>query len=149
MATWDEFTEAAPDLAAHGRRLIDATGIVFLASVRRDGAPRLHPVVPLFAAGRVFVFIPHSSPKRHDLIRDGRFVMHASLGENDEEFVFEGRAALIEDDELRTAAVAAASHTIRDTDLCFAFDVAAVRWAVWENMGRPDIRVVRRRWTAL
>ena len=48
--------------------------ITYLATVRRDGAPRVHPVCPIIAKGRMFVAIAPDSPKRLDLVRDGRLM---------------------------------------------------------------------------
>ena len=41
--------------------------ISYLATVRRDGAPRVHPVCPIFAGGRMFAATAADSPKRLDL----------------------------------------------------------------------------------
>lgn len=51
MVTWREFAAAAPDLAEAGRALLTqfGVGLAFLATVRRDGAPRLHPVCPVLS----------------------------------------------------------------------------------------------------
>jgi hypothetical protein len=58
--------------------------VAYLAAVRPDGAPRLHPFCPIIAGGRLFAAIPHSSPKGHDLLRDPRCVIHAMPGRDDE-----------------------------------------------------------------
>jgi len=62
-ASWERFATTAPALASAGRRLMDATGIAFLATLRRDGSPRLHPIVPIFTSERLCVFINPASPK--------------------------------------------------------------------------------------
>jgi hypothetical protein len=74
MVTWKEFAVAAPELARAGRALIHQfqVGLAFLATVRKDGGPRLHPVCPVFSEDRLFVLITAESPKRRDLLRDGR-----------------------------------------------------------------------------
>src|SRR5690349_15360869 len=48
MATWNEFETDAPDIAAAGKQLLYqfGVGLAFLATLRKDGAPRLHPVCP-------------------------------------------------------------------------------------------------------
>ena len=45
MVRWKEFAADEPDLADVGRPLLFQfkVGLAFLATVRRDGAPRLHP----------------------------------------------------------------------------------------------------------
>ena len=49
MVTWKEFAGAQPELAETGRSLLlqFGVGLAFLATVRKDGAPRLHPVCPV------------------------------------------------------------------------------------------------------
>ena len=73
MVTWKEFAAGEPDLAETGRSLLFQfkVGLAFLATVRRDGAPRLHPVCPVLSDDRLFVLITALSPKRRDLLRDG------------------------------------------------------------------------------
>lgn len=148
MLHWESFAQAAPDLAAVGERLIDGEHLAWLATLRRSGAPRLHPISPIFGAGRIAVFVNENSPKRHDLLTDGRYMLHAPLGPDDEEFSIEGRAEFIPPGTLWDQIAAAAGHTIRPTDLLFAFQISRCRWAVWENVGQPNTRPIRRRWDA-
>src|SRR5438093_12551441 len=77
MVTWKDFAAAAPALAEAGRSLLNqfGVGLAFLATVRQDGAPRLHPVCPVLANDRLFVLITPASPKLHDLQRDGRYAL--------------------------------------------------------------------------
>ena len=47
-------------------------GLAFLATVRRDGGPRVHPMCPLIHQGGLYgFFVP--GPKQADLHRDGRY----------------------------------------------------------------------------
>lgn len=147
MVTWGEFTSAAPEMAAAGFKLLNV-GIAYLATIRKDGAPRLHPVTPVLADGRLFVAIPPASPKQLDLIRDGRYAMHALPGKNDDELMFTGRARLDETDATRAAVRAAANHVIRDDDFLFEFRIDRVLWGWWEHVGQPNTRPVRRWWRA-
>ena len=68
MATWAQFAAAEPELAAYGWELLrEEQGYAFLATVDRRGAPRVHPVVPFVAEGRLLVSIAIGSPKARDL----------------------------------------------------------------------------------
>jgi len=51
MITWTEFEQQAPDLAQAGREQLYAFDVAlgFLATVRRDGGPRVHPVCPVIS----------------------------------------------------------------------------------------------------
>src|SRR5213082_2069293 len=100
MGTWKEFAAAAPALADTGRSLLIqfGVGLAFLATVRKDGAPRLHPVCPVLSDDRLFVLITPTSPKRHDLMRDGRYALQTfpQPKPGSDEFCVAGRAVLVE-----------------------------------------------------
>ncbi|MEZ5204227.1 MAG: pyridoxamine 5'-phosphate oxidase family protein [Acidimicrobiales bacterium] len=96
MATWGEFSSAAPELAAAGERLLTqfGPGLAFLATVRVDGAPRLHPICPVICDGELWAFVISASPKCADLRRDGRFALHSFPPDAvDDEFTIAGRAS--------------------------------------------------------
>ena len=61
---WDEFATAAPELAAFGLKRLE-TKVAYLATLRRDGSPRVHPVSPFVADGHLFVYMEPTSPKGH------------------------------------------------------------------------------------
>ena len=105
--TWTALRSARPDLADSGRELLYAfgVGLAFLATVRRDGGPRVHPMCPLIHKGPYAFLIP--SPKRDDLARDGRYSMHSfPLEDNEDAFYLTGIARPVADDDLRAALVA-------------------------------------------
>jgi hypothetical protein len=102
VATWAAFEAAAPDLVSVAEGLwpgVLALGrgmpsdalphpvfsVAYLATTRRDGAPRVHPFCPVIAGGRLFAAIPRSSPKGWDLRRDPRAAIHALPGPEDDE----------------------------------------------------------------
>jgi len=150
MATWDELNAAAPDIAAVGAGLLKDS-IAYLATVRRDGSPRVHPVCPIFAEGRVYVAVAgsgreHPSPKRWDLLRDGRFALHAMPGPDDAEFYITGRARRIEDPSARDAVSKAAGHTVHDADWLFELQIQHAMSARWEHVGQPTTYAVRKSW---
>ena len=117
MIAWSEFTQLAPDLAARGRHLLllsnprpdPAAGLAYLATIRKDGGPRIHPISPAFVAGSLYAFVLHISPKKNDLLRDQRYALHSwphpmqPDSFNDEEFYLTGQATQINDEALRQA----------------------------------------------
>jgi hypothetical protein len=108
MAQWDEFSRLRPDLAQAGANLFYqfGPGLAFLATSRPDGGPRLHPMCPLLTSVALFAFIV-PSPKREDLIRDGRYALHSfPADDNEDAFYITGRAKSVTDDETRTALAA-------------------------------------------
>ncbi|MGQ0431597.1 MAG: pyridoxamine 5'-phosphate oxidase family protein [Microthrixaceae bacterium] len=103
MATWGEFARLRPDLAAGGRTLLyqHGVGLAFLATIRKDSGPRVHPMCPLLTDEAMFAFII-PSPKQQDLRRDGRLAMHSfPCPDNEDAFYLAGRAAVVEDRALR------------------------------------------------
>lgn len=99
VVTWGEFAASAPNLAEAGRGLRNqfGVGLAFLATVRADGAPRLHPVCPVLLDEHLYVFITPDSPKRYDLARDGRYALQTfpQPKPGSDEFYVAGRARLV------------------------------------------------------
>ena len=103
MASWAEFEKDRPDLATAGRALLYqfGVGLGFLATVRRDGGPRVHPMCPVIRDGGMYAFIV-PGPKQADLHRDGRYALHSFPGpDNEDAFYCTGRASAEEDASLR------------------------------------------------
>ena len=99
MASWAEFERDRPDLAAAGHALLYqfGVGLGFLATVRLDGGPRVHPMCPLIHAGGMYAFIV-PGPKQSDLHRDGRYALHSfPCPDNEDAFYCTGRAEADED----------------------------------------------------
>ena len=122
MKRWCELEAERPELAAAGRALIyhHKVGLGYLATLRADGAPRVHPVCPTVAHGGVYVFVGNHSPKLGDLLRDGRYALHAfPIPEADDEFSVAGRAVRVDDGAVRAvvyeAYTATGAHTSDDT----------------------------------
>jgi hypothetical protein len=130
MVSWKEFATENPELAEIGENLLFqfGVGLAFLATVREDGGPRLHPVCPVLSDGRLFVLIVPGSPKRYDLVRDGRFALQAfpPPREESEEFYITGRAEHIEDSQIRRSVFTDAKHRAGEDEEFFEFKVERV-----------------------
>jgi hypothetical protein len=143
--SWLAFADADPELAAFGQqRLHDQ--VAYLATVREDGAPRLHPVRPIVSDSHLFVFMEPTSPKGQDLRRDGRYVLHGTATGSEpwdlREFGVEGRGTLVTDAALREAANAATSFPRDEHFVLFELGVESAFSTVYGASGQP----VRRRW---
>lgn len=104
MATWKQFEAAAPDLAAFGARRL-ARRVSYLATIRNNGGPRVHPVTVHVGNGRLFVYMEPTSPKAGDLCRDNRYALHCQVADTNGdlgEFSISGRATVVEDSTSRT-----------------------------------------------
>jgi hypothetical protein len=147
MARWGEFEAAMPEMAAEGRKLLYqfGLGLGFLATIRPDGGPRLHPMCPILAKGGLWAFIGES-PKLGDLRRDGRYALHSFPSEKvDDELYVTGRAVEITAPDV-IAAVRAAYGAPIQTDDEVLFELHLER-ALWARYGpRPSWPPVYTRW---
>jgi hypothetical protein len=134
---WSEFEQAAPALAEAGKGLFTqhGVGLAYLATIRSDGGPRLHPMCPLFAEGGLFAFIV-PSPKQRDLVRDGRFAMHAfPADEMDDEFCITGSVGAIGPGPMRDVLAEAHTAAVEDDHGLFEFDVESALMARYRFRG--------------
>ncbi|MEX0801249.1 MAG: hypothetical protein WD379_08530 [Dehalococcoidia bacterium] len=97
---WRDFEKQAPELAAFGRERIDATGLVLVGTLRRDGLPRISPVEPLIVDDQLQLGMMHRSFKALDLLRDPRCLVQTTVRDREDlggELKFRGLAAVIGD----------------------------------------------------
>ncbi len=143
MATWSEFEQANPEMAAAGRRLLYQFGIGlgYLATVRKDAGPRLHPICPILADGHLYGLIG-ISPKRGDLLRDGRYALHTFPSpDRDDEFYLTGRTQYLDDAPLAErvrAAFVATGGTSSNDELLFEFHIEHALLSTYKKRGEPD-----------
>ena len=147
MATWAQFATAEPELAAYGWELLrEQQGYAYLATVSRHGAPRVHPVVPFVVDGELVVSVVAASPKVADLRSAPRYMLHATVGDNDTEFAVRGCAHEVVD--------LTRSNWMRDKQelnvveihgdaVYFALDIERIDAAIWDD-GPPH----RQTWRA-
>ena len=69
---------AAPDLATRVQARFDATLHKTMATIRRDGSPRISGTEVVFAEGGVWLGSMPSAMKALDLRRDGRCALHSA-----------------------------------------------------------------------
>jgi hypothetical protein len=144
-----DFSQQAPEFAAAARRMLTEDGgpsVAFLGTVARDGRPRLAPFSPIFSGDDLFVSAGSRTPKRYDLVNDGRYVLHAMLGENDEELQLAGRGELVADAAARASVHADISFQFDAEDPIFRLAIERSLWGHWEKVGQPGTYPVRRRW---
>jgi hypothetical protein len=143
--TWQVFEAAVPEIAAYAMERL-AGRVAYLATVRPDGGPRVHPVTPIIGAGRLFIFMEPTSPKGRDLQRDGRYALHCGVEDNSGgagEVLVQGRGMLIDAPDLRAAAITSASYQPNDRYILFELLVAHVDVTIYQPDG-----VRRERWRA-
>lgn len=153
MATWSEFAAQAPWLADAIRTLVCqyGPGLGYLATVRADGGPRVHPVSPVVTDEGLFCFIV-DSPKRRDLERDGRYALHSfPPEENDDEAYLAGRARRVTDAEkvIRLAGTSRAEPRVDWRLFEFTIEVAMLARHAGSAVGAsrtPGVRAAYHVW---
>jgi len=78
MSTWAEVAAAEPEFADRVRRVFDARRHKVLATLRRDGSPRVSGIELEFADGELWMGMMPGSVKAQDLRRDPRLALHAA-----------------------------------------------------------------------
>jgi hypothetical protein len=106
VARWQDVVGSQPDFAAEVRRVFDAHKHKTIATLRRDGSPRLSGVEVEFTAGDVTFGMMPRSRKAADLRRDPRTEVHSAS------FLVEGEEASWGGD----ARIAGRACEIRDPD---------------------------------
>jgi hypothetical protein len=141
--SWKTLEVGNPELAAFGATRLHGK-VAYLATLRKDGSPRLHPMTPIIGEGHFFVFMEPTSPKGHDLRRDGRYTIHCSVTDisgASGEFAVSGQARPIDDPALRAVATRLCPYTPSDRYVLFEFDPERAASTVYDG-GRP----IRREW---
>lgn len=77
MSSWADLEAAEPDFAKKVRAVFDAQKHKTMATIRRDGSPRISGIEMEFSDGEVFVGMMPASVKFSDLQRDARVAFHS------------------------------------------------------------------------
>lgn len=140
--SWKIFAEKSPELAAVVYEKLNRK-IAYLATLKKDGSPRLHPVTPFIGNGMLFIFTEPSSPKIRDLQRDGRYALHGSVGGEGPlvEILVSGEATAIANQQVRRqqAERIAASPVVEDSYFLFEFQVAQVLVVQYDEARKPVV----------
>ena len=102
--SWAGLAEAQPRLAERGEKMLGEPGVVLVATVRKDGSPRVSAVEPLFWEGELWLAMLFGSYKARDLLRDPRILVHSIVTSRSGaagEFKLRGRAGPEHDQDLQ------------------------------------------------
>jgi len=141
--SWSTLEKKNPELAAFGAARLHGQ-VAYLATVCKDGSPRVHPLTPIIGQGHLFVFMEPTSPKGHDLRRDGRYALHCAVSDTSGasgEFSISGQAQLIDNPEVRALAVQLAPYSPAERYILFEFSLDSAASTVYEGD-----RIIRQRW---
>jgi hypothetical protein len=109
VSSWREVESQAPQLSALARERFEAHKHLTLATLRRDGSPRISGSEILFAEGELWFGSMPNAVKALDLQRDPRFALHSGSDDPDKgwkgDAKLAGRAEEIDDDARKSAVV--------------------------------------------
>lgn len=143
MHGWKELQEEASELAEFGAERLK-NKVAYLATVGEDGRPRVHPVAVILGEGHLFVFMERTSPKAHDLQKNGRFALHSAVADtsgSNGEFAASGSASLVSDSKLRATAGRLSWYKPKESFVLFSLVVERAMGTTYSNE-----RPIRRRW---
>jgi hypothetical protein len=153
MKPWQEFSLEDPELASLGQHMLfqkkHCVGLAFLATIRKDGAPRLHPVSLVLSQDGLYVFIPTHSPKYADLRRDGRYALQAfppPKNVEGKEFYLSGAAKLIRDPLIRQAIITKTGIDVAKNEALFELFMDRAMFTMLVDQGAPYERPWHRIW---
>ncbi|MFT7688005.1 MAG: hypothetical protein ACI9FB_003363 [Candidatus Azotimanducaceae bacterium] len=143
--SWRVFSEQAPEIAEFGLSRIDGK-VCYLATIRENDLPRIHPVTALVGDGRCFIFAQPDSSKVRDFQGNSRFNLHCSMSDSSGssgEFQFSGSAVLNEEKADRALAESICSYRPSGSFLLFELRVSEATSNCFRG-GRPH----RKKWRA-
>jgi len=136
---WDEFAAAEPEFAARVRALLEAQKHMTLATLRRDGSPRISGTEVRFEDGDVVLGMMPGSRKALDLGRDPRLALHSPTVDAPEG----DPSAWLGDAKIAGLAVAASDPDASRDAAHFRIDITEV---VLTRVGSPADHLVIESW---
>ena len=136
----------APELAARAKALFDAHVHKTLATLRRDGSPRISGIEVTFADGDLWTGSMWQAVKALDLRRDPRFALHSG-SDDPKEWKGDAKVAgLAEEvtDPARKAAIVGDAAPVEESHV-FRLDVSEL---VVVRVGEPADHIVVEAWHA-
>jgi len=146
MISWGDFTGIEPELSSFGAERL-ANSPAYVATVRRDGRPRVHPVTPIFSPRALFVFMEPTSPKGRDLRERRWYALHNGVPDMNGtggEFFVSGEARFVDDPDARADAVRAATYEPEDRYILFELLLTEARCNGYGDVTLPE----HQRWKA-
>ncbi|MBO3749739.1 pyridoxamine 5'-phosphate oxidase family protein [Streptosporangiaceae bacterium NEAU-GS5] len=121
MSSWQEIEKEVPEFAARARALFDRHRHKTMATLRRDGSPRISGTELEFRDGEVWLGSMGGALKARDLRRDPRVAVHSGSDDPDDadpgswsgDVKFAGRALEVEDPASKEHLPGEGSHLFR------------------------------------
>jgi hypothetical protein len=139
MSSWHDVATAEPEFAERVQRVFDAHRHKTLATLRRDGSPRISGIEATFADGEVWLGMMPDSVKLRDLQRDPRLALHSASEDPPET----DAGTWLGDAKIAGTAVAADNHGSASAGTRFRIDINEV---VLTTIGKPPDHLVIESW---
>jgi hypothetical protein len=100
---WTDVARAVPDLATKVQERFEAHGLALIATLRKDGSPRISGVETAFGEGDMWMGMMPVSLKAKDLLRDPRCALHSATADKDVkegDAKIAGRAVPVDDERV-------------------------------------------------
>ncbi|MEX2588193.1 MAG: pyridoxamine 5'-phosphate oxidase family protein [Actinomycetota bacterium] len=140
MATWRDVEDSAPEFAETAKALFDVHKHKTLATVRRDGSPRISGTEMVFMDGQIWLGAMPGSRKAKDLKANPRFAIHGPTVDPDGDWSgdvkLSGRA-VEESDPAQKKAMMAAGGNDEQTGDDFHLFRADITEVVLTRLGDP------------
>jgi pyridoxamine 5'-phosphate oxidase-like protein len=146
MPNWSSLEAEAPGLVALARSLLDAHAHKTIATLRRDGSPRISGTEILFADGELWLGSMRHSVKALDLRRDPRFALHSGSVDPPEwagDAKLAGRVEEVTDPERKRAIIGGEASV--DSSHLFRADITELAVV---RLGEPADHLVIETWHA-
>ncbi len=137
--SWADFAKAEPELARFGVEKLTGPP-AYMATLRRNGAPRVHPVTPIFTTDGLYLFMEPTSPKVKDLNERGWFSLHNGVPDNagsGGEFSVTGKGLFCDDPEVWSHVAAASGYTPLDRYVVFELGLSEARCHGYGDVPMP------------
>ena len=147
MASWKDVNDAAPEFARGVETAFDAHLHKTIATLRRDGSPRISGVEATFRDGELWLGMMPGSIKAQDLLHDPRLAIHSATADKEMkngDAKIAGRAVEIRDREtFRRLAEETGDEAAQGEHHLFRVDVTE---AVLTRIGEPADHLVIESW---
>jgi hypothetical protein len=151
MASWSKVVRESPELTAFARSRFDAHRHKNLATIRRDGSPRISGIEVEFRLGEIWLGSMAGARKGADLRRDPRLALHSGMDEPDAatgDAKVAGVAVVVDDADAIQAYLDAAGEEVEQPPGPFDLFRVDVTELVTIRLGEPADHLVIESWHA-
>jgi hypothetical protein len=144
---WCNLETVAPEIAQLGKERFGQTRVALLATVCKDGSPRISPVEPFFAEGQLLFGTMSWSLKTRDLLRDPRCVLHSAITGPDNgegEFKLYGRVVEVDEQTRNSCKEGWWIKQPPDAVTVFALNIERAAFISWDT---EHGKMTARRWS--